>query len=237
MGANIIAVGCKWLLVYIADPQSYASRPDFEQPWLLREFDQIQFYEVGEAEFDRCYEEYKAGRFKFEIQETTFDPAAYASFLASISTETEEFVNRRNAAGHAAVEEERRLLDTWRSRQSADEAVNGVVEDASGVNVAAPMSSSVWKVLVAVGDVVEDGRVLAILEAMKMEIRTYARVPSPLTISYTSRWSHVRAEGEECCRWTGDCFGARSSGHGPGCVRTRGGSMGMGESPLSGQAQ
>jgi biotin carboxyl carrier protein len=183
---------------------------------------------VGEAEFDQCYEEYKSGRFKFEVEETTFDPVAYAAFLESIAIETEAFVKRRDAAGQAAVEEERGLLETWRSKQSADEAIKGVVEDASGVNVAAPMSSSVWKLLVAVGDVVEDGQVLAILEAMKMEIRTCARVPSPLTISYTSRWSHVRAEGEASCRWTGDCLGARSNDHGPGCVRTIAGALRMG---------
>ncbi len=37
----------------------------------------------------------------------------------------------------------------------------------------APMTASVWKVLVAVGDVVSAGQTLAILEAMKMEIREF----------------------------------------------------------------
>jgi biotin carboxyl carrier protein len=35
------------------------------------------------------------------------------------------------------------------------------------------MTASVWKILVAVGDVVMAGQTLAILEAMKMEIREY----------------------------------------------------------------
>jgi hypothetical protein len=39
------------------------------------------------------------------------------------------------------------------------------------INVVAPMIASVWKILVAVGDVVTAGQTLAILEAMKMEIR------------------------------------------------------------------
>ena len=34
----------------------------------------------------------------------------------------------------------------------------------------APMTASVWKILVAVGDIVTAGQTLAILEAMKMEI-------------------------------------------------------------------
>ncbi len=36
--------------------------------------------------------------------------------------------------------------------------------------IEAPMTANVWKVLVAVGDDVEDGDTVAILEAMKMEI-------------------------------------------------------------------
>jgi hypothetical protein len=39
------------------------------------------------------------------------------------------------------------------------------------VHVVAPMTSSVWKVLVEPGDKVEQGQTLVILEAMKMEIR------------------------------------------------------------------
>jgi len=41
-------------------------------------------------------------------------------------------------------------------------------------HIIAPMTSSVWKMLVKVGDVIESGQILAILEAMKMEIRKLA---------------------------------------------------------------
>ena len=41
-------------------------------------------------------------------------------------------------------------------------------------HIIAPMTSSVWKMLVKVGDVIESGQTLAILEAMKMEIRELA---------------------------------------------------------------
>jgi acetyl-CoA carboxylase biotin carboxyl carrier protein len=36
--------------------------------------------------------------------------------------------------------------------------------------VVAPMAGNVWKIVVAVGDQVEDGQDVAILESMKMEI-------------------------------------------------------------------
>jgi biotin carboxyl carrier protein len=43
--------------------------------------------------------------------------------------------------------------------------------DEGGIEVISPMTSSVWKVQVSPGDIVKEGQVLVILEAMKMEIR------------------------------------------------------------------
>lgn len=133
----------------------------------------MQYFEVDQAEFDRLYDQYKSGRHHFEVEETFFDPAAHAEFLKSIETEAADFVVRRNAAGQAVTQEECRLLQAWRESQqsSSDDpaAVDGAIE--GGVDVVAPMTSSVWKIKVKEGDVVKDGDVLVILEAMKMEIR------------------------------------------------------------------
>ncbi|KAK4689029.1 urea carboxylase, partial [Tremellales sp. Uapishka_1] len=154
---------------------AHAAKPQFEQPWLLREFDQIQFYEVNQEQFDDCYERFKTGRFTFEIEETTFDPVSYGRFLDSIAAETEEFVMNRNKAGRAATVKENRLLQVWREAQSQREEEEGDDDGhETGMNVEAPMTSSVWKILVAVGDVVTEGQTVAILEAMKMEIAVRA---------------------------------------------------------------
>ena len=139
---------------------------------MLRDFDQIQFFQVDQEEFERIYDQYKAGRYEFEVEDVEFDPSTYQQFLDSIQAETEEFVSKRNAAGKAVTQEERGLLDAWRaSQQSEGDGVAGgdVVE--GGVDVVAPMTSSVWKIMVKEGDIVKDGDVLVILEAMKMEIR------------------------------------------------------------------
>jgi len=50
-------------------------------------------------------------------------------------------------------------------------------------HIIAPMTSSVWKMLVKVGDVIESGQILAILEAMKMEIRKLAGEASHQTLT------------------------------------------------------
>jgi urea carboxylase len=112
--------------------QAYASKPGFELPWLMREFDQIQFYEVDQEEFDKCYEDFKTGRFAFEVKETTFDLVAYKEFLDSIASETEEFVKRRNTAGKKSGEEENELLAEWNAKRAILEAEEGQDEEIAG---------------------------------------------------------------------------------------------------------
>jgi biotin carboxyl carrier protein len=51
-----------------------------------------------------------------------------------------------------------------------DADCKGDADETGSVHVIAPMTASVWKVLVEVGDRVEKGQTVAILEAMKMEI-------------------------------------------------------------------
>lgn len=169
----------------IAPWDAYASKPHFDHPWLLREFDQLQFYEVDKEEFDRCYELFKIGRWRFEVEETEFDPVEYGTFLKGIENETKEFFRTRNEAGRIVSEEEAVMSREWREKQGAKVAVDAATGDDAGtlclrstaygsgemINVIAPMTASVWKIQVSLGDVVVAGQTLAILEAMKMEIR------------------------------------------------------------------
>ncbi|WVQ81557.1 urea carboxylase [Cryptococcus sp. DSM 104549] len=152
---------------------AYASKPSFTTPWLLREFDQIQFYTVSQEEFAKHLEAFQTGRWTFDIEETMFDPEAYAHFLEEIKDETEAFKRKRNEAGKKMTEVERGLLEEWREekRKEVEElGADGGDEEGDALTVIAPMTSSVWKIQVVVGDVVKEGQVLAILEAMKMEI-------------------------------------------------------------------
>ncbi len=98
----------------------------------MREFDQIQFYEVDQAEFDKCYEDFKTGRFVFEVEETIFDPQAYKKFLDSIASETEDFVKRRNAAGALCGQEENLLLKDWHAKQAIKEELEGEEDEIAG---------------------------------------------------------------------------------------------------------
>lgn len=76
---------------------------------------------------------------------------------------------KRNKATKTVTDQERVLLAEWRSQQSTEDAA--VIGGGEGIEVVAPMPASVWKILVSEGEMVKEGQVLVILEAMKMEIR------------------------------------------------------------------
>ena len=58
----------------------------------------------------------------------------------------------------------------------AAEAAPAPAAGGAGTEVGATVSGNVWKILVNVGDKVEKGQIIAILEAMKMEIDIEAPV-------------------------------------------------------------
>jgi allophanate hydrolase subunit 1 len=54
----------------------YKKTPEFEQPWLLRFFDQIRFFEVSEPELLEMREAFPRGGLRLQIDETRFSLAA-----------------------------------------------------------------------------------------------------------------------------------------------------------------
>jgi urea carboxylase len=145
------------------------------KPWLLRFFDQIQFYEVSAEELLQLREDFPRGRYEADIQETTFDLGEYLQFLSSIEGSTETFRKQQQIA----FKEER---ENWKAKGLAEyvseqETVNEGPEDelpAGTVAVRGIMPGSVWKLLVSQGEQVKKGDQLAILESMKMEFPQHA---------------------------------------------------------------
>ena len=59
----------------------YRQTAEFSQPWLLRFFDQIRFYEVSAEELVRIRAEFPRGRYPLTIEETEFSLAEYQAQL------------------------------------------------------------------------------------------------------------------------------------------------------------
>jgi urea carboxylase len=143
------------------------------KPWLLRFFDQIRFFPVSHEELTEWRRDFPLGRREIKIEETEFRLSDYREFLAENARSIAAFEKQRNAAFAAerADWERKGEFDrvaslTETADDSADEAVT-VPEGAELVE--APFGGSVWKLLKEVGDPIDAGETIAVLEAMKME--------------------------------------------------------------------
>ncbi|MDR2325132.1 MAG: urea carboxylase [Acidovorax sp.] len=134
------------------------------QPWLLRFFDQVRFYPASEAELDRFRADFRAGRASIHIEDCVFDLAAHERNLAQDADAITAFQQRQQSAYAAEV-----ALWQGDSTSSTAEQAQPMLQAASDKAVLADISGSVWKLMVEVGQAVEPGQTLAILEAMKME--------------------------------------------------------------------
>jgi len=148
---------------------------DFKEgkPWLLRFFDQIKFYEVSAEELHRMREDFPRGRVKLEVEETTFSLRGYKAFLA----ENEESIKAFKTTQQNAFDEERAMWErtglanfTAESGDVKAEAMEVIQIDENHEAVESPVQGSLWKVMANLGDIVEEGEVLAIAESMKMEV-------------------------------------------------------------------
>lgn len=139
------------------------------KPWLLRFFDQIQFYPVSADELLEMREDFLRGRFEVEITETVFKLKDYLAFLESIQESADSFRETQQAAFRAERDSWRELgLAEYISEHDATETEEEVLPKGTAA-VRSTMPGSVWKVLVSPGDEVKQGDTLIIEESMKME--------------------------------------------------------------------
>jgi urea carboxylase len=146
-----------------------ANRQFGAEPWLLRFFDRVRFYLVTQPELDRFRADFRAGRVQVTVEDSVFDLEAHEAAWAAEADDIAAFRARQQAAFTAEVA--RWQTDDGAMAAEADAAPAVVDENA----IQADISGNVWKVLVEVGQQVEPGQTLVVLEAMKMEFAIQAR--------------------------------------------------------------
>ncbi|MDI9258754.1 urea carboxylase [Alicyclobacillus sendaiensis] len=154
------------------------------KPWLLRFFDQVEFYPVAPEELEAMRKKFVRGRYDIEIEETEFDLGAYLAFLEEIRDDAAAFKARQKQAFHEE-------LERWKAMGLAAYTSEAAVEDEEpeddGLTVLrAQMPGSVWKVHVAPGQMIRPGDTIAVIESMKMEF------PVEATCAGVVRTVHVR---------------------------------------------
>ncbi|CEG31586.1 MULTISPECIES: urea carboxylase [Peribacillus] len=144
------------------------------KPWLLRFFDQIQFYPVGADELLDMRDGFLRGQFEVDIIETTFKLSDYLAFLSSITESADAFRETQQSAFHEERVRWRELgLDEFVSEQEVNETQEEVLPPGAEA-IRCTMPGSVWKVLVSPGEEVKKGDTLIIEESMKMEFQQLA---------------------------------------------------------------
>ncbi len=159
----------------------------FTQPWLLRFFDQIRFYEVSADELLQIRQDFPNGRYDIRIEETTFSLRQYEQFLQQNQGSISTFLQQRDAA----FQQE---LQRWvESGQINFESAQDLAKDSADEHqlpencmaIESHVAGNIWKMLVQPGDRIKAGQTVCILESMKMEIEITA--PAGGTVYAISR--------------------------------------------------
>ena len=171
----------------------YRQTREFAEPWLLRFFDQIRFYEVSNAELQDIRRDFPQGRYPLRIEESQFSLKEYETFLEQNSQDIAEFTQQREQA----FDEE---LARWHANGQFNYEQAEVVEEAAAsdipdgaVCVDSSVSGSVWQTQIQPGQVVNAGDVLLILESMKMEINITAPCAGKVVQVLKTEGSRVQA--------------------------------------------
>ncbi|WP_053959486.1 urea carboxylase [Sulfobacillus thermosulfidooxidans] len=144
------------------------------QPWLLRFFDQIQFYPVSAEELLQLRQDFLRGRFEVEIQDTVFDLGRYLHELEHIKMSVDRFRRCQQQAFQAERERWGALgLAEYVSGDAAAPSIEPEYQ-IKGTPVTSSLPGSVWKVLVQADEEVSEGQTLVVLESMKMEFAIVA---------------------------------------------------------------
>ena len=170
---------------------------EFEQgkPWLLRFFDQIRFYPVTAKELVQMRADFPHGKFQLKIEEQTFSLKQYNDFLKQESASITSFKTNQQAAFDA---EREHWVATGQANYSSeievvDSAQDALVLAAGSRVVASHVAGNLWQIKVNVGDKVQEGDVVVIVESMKMEISVTANCTGVVAQVLCSEGSAVAA--------------------------------------------
>lgn len=171
----------------------YRQTREFQEPWLLRFFDQIRFYEVTADELQQIRRDFPQGRYPIRIEESYFSLSEYEQFIDDNKEAISLFTHQREEA----FEEE---LARWHANGQFNYEQSDFVEEhedtelpEDALRIDSSVSGSVWQTQVEIGQQVNTGDVLLVLESMKMEINITAPCAGKITHLLKTEGARVQA--------------------------------------------
>ncbi|KAL8829101.1 MAG: hypothetical protein Q9191_002204, partial [Dirinaria sp. TL-2023a] len=148
------------------------------RPWLFEDFDQLSFHEVSEEEYEKQLALFHSGRYEYQVENTVFDMAEHNTLLEQTKDEVAQIRKKQSEAQKEMDRVEAHLMEKW-TREKAEgkipvDKIEALLNDPAISQIPSPLNANVWKVIAREGDILKGNDVVAILEAMKLEITVRA---------------------------------------------------------------
>ena len=185
---NAVGIGGTYLCIYgMEGPGGYQfvgrtlpvwnrfkKTPAFPEPYLLRFFDQISFFEVSPDQLLEYREAFIHGEYNIKIEKTKFDVQDYHNFIDKNSDSCVAFKKHQSDSFQA---EKQRWIDQGvfsfdPSTVMTSEEDTIIPPEATPIT--SPVSGAVWKVISEEQSQVKEDDQVIILESMKMEMEVKA---------------------------------------------------------------
>ena len=169
------------------------------RPWLFEDFDQLTFHEINEEEYEKQMAVFHSGRYEYNVEETVFDMEVHNRLLEETRDEVKVIREKQAESQTKMAKLEADLMERWDKEKAEGKVPMDKVEillngksnisrrkrytllmsiplllDPSISKISSPLNANVWKVIASEGDILERNQVVAILEAMKLEISVRA---------------------------------------------------------------
>ena len=173
----------------------YEQTEHFQEPWLLRFFDQIKWYPVSEAELETMRAQFLTGEFSIQVEETTFKVKDYHQFLSDNAVTINQFKTTQQAAFEAERLDWERTGAMNFSAQHDDltEPTDDIILGEGMEGLYAPLVGSLWKCLLPTGASVKEGDTVLILESMKTEFNVTAPCDGVIESLFIEEGASVQA--------------------------------------------
>jgi urea carboxylase len=171
----------------------YRQTEAFTQPWLLRFFDQIRFFEVSASELEDIRRDFPLGRYPLRVEESAFNLSEYQELLESVESETSQFRHQRVKAFNEelAMWHRKGLFNYEHEELEVTEVEADWPDDA--IVVDSSVAGSIWEISVEPGVMVQSGQSLMVIESMKMEITVEAPCDGVVTQLLSAQGARVNA--------------------------------------------
>lgn len=149
----------------------YRSNEVFNQPWLLRFFDQVKYYPVSHEELMQIREDFPLGKWQPKIEKSRVSMPELIQQWKENEKDIETFTKQREQAFADEMAEWKRTGQLNYSFEADAEQKNEAIELADNQYLMeATAAGSVWKVNSKANQQIASGESMIVLESMKMEI-------------------------------------------------------------------